>query len=76
MIYLKYGGGSMLVFSPLWKQLIDKKMTKTQLREKIKISSSTLATMGKDEYISMDVLDRICKTLNCKIQDVIEYREK
>ena len=65
----------MLSFKPLWKQLIDKNMTKTDLRKKIEISPTTLATMGKDEYIAMSILDKICKTLNCKIEDVIQYVE-
>lgn len=63
----------MFNFNPLWKTLIDKNMNKTKLQEKIKCSSSTMTNMGKNEYVSMDVLDRICTTLNCKIEDVIEH---
>lgn len=66
----------MFSYSPLWKQLIDKNMTKTELREKANFSSPTLATMGKNEYVSMDVLDRICSCLNCRIEDVIEHRDE
>ncbi len=63
----------MFSYNPLWKTLIDKNMNKTQLREKIGISPTTLATMGKDEYIAMSVLDKICTELNCNINDVIEH---
>lgn len=63
----------MFSYKPLWKQLIDKGLTKTELREKAGFTSRTLATMGKNEYVAMSILDKICKTLNCKIQDVIEY---
>ena len=63
----------MFSFKPLWKQLIDKNMTKTQLREKVGFSMRTLATMGKNEYVAMSVLDRICKELHCNISDVIEF---
>lgn len=66
----------MFSFNPLWKTLIDKNLTKTQLKEKANFANATLATMGKDKYISMDVLDRICETLNCKIENVIEYKRK
>lgn len=66
----------MFTYKPLWKQLIDKNMTKTELREKIGISPTTLATMGKDEYIAMSILDKICKTLNCNIENVIQYIEE
>lgn len=63
----------MFNYKPLWKQLIDKNMTKTELKQKIGISPTTLATMGKNEYVAMSILDKICKTLNCKIEDVIEF---
>ena len=46
-------------YNKLWKLLIDKGMTKTQLREKANISTVTLAKLGKNETVSMDVLLRI-----------------
>lgn len=64
----------MFTYKPLWKQLIEKNMTKTELRNKTGISPTTLATMGKDEYVAMSVLDRICNELNCKIEDVIQHQ--
>ena len=60
-------------YKPLWKQLIDKNMNKTDLREKTGMSRGTLAVMGKNEYVAMSVLDRICLELNCNIEDVIEH---
>lgn len=66
----------MFTFNPLWKTLIDKGINKSRLQEKIKCSSSTITNMGKNQYVSMDVLDRICETLNCKIEEVIEYKRK
>ena len=63
----------MFNYNPLWKQLIDKEMTRTELREKIEMSPNTLATMGKNEYVALSVLDRICNTLNCNIENVIEH---
>lgn len=63
----------MFTFSPLWKTLIDRGMTKTELRRAIKISSTTLAQMGKNENVSMDVLHRICEYLNVQPGAVIEY---
>lgn len=64
----------MFSYKPLLKLLIDKGMTKTQLREQLGISMSTLAKISKNEYISMKVLDDICNLLNCKIEDVIEHQ--
>lgn len=65
----------MFNFNPLWHQLIDKNMTKTKLQESIKCSPSTISTMSKNGFVSMEVLDRICNTLHCKIEDVIEHKE-
>jgi putative transcriptional regulator len=60
-------------FDPLWKLLIDKKMTKEELRVSIETSPATIAKMGKGENVSLDVLDRICKKLECKVEDVMEH---
>lgn len=59
-------------YNKLWKLLIDKKMTKTELRVAADISTTTLAKLGKDETVSMDVMLRICKVLNCGIEDVMQ----
>ena len=64
----------MFSHKPLLKLLIDKNMTKTQLREQLGISMATLAKISKDEYISMKVLDDICNLLNCKIEDIVEHQ--
>lgn len=64
----------MFSYKPLLKLLVDKEMTKTQLRKNLGISMATLAKISKDEYISMKVLDDICSLLNCKIEDVIEHQ--
>ena len=64
----------MFSYKPLLKLLVDKNMTKTQLREQLGISMATLAKISKNEYISMKVLDDICNLLNCKIEDVVEHQ--
>lgn len=60
-------------YAPLWKLLIDRKMTKEDLRVKIETSPATIAKMGKGERVSLDVIERICRTLNCRVEEVIEY---
>lgn len=60
-------------YDPLWKLLIDKKMTKEDLRIKIETSPATIAKMGKGEKVSLDVIDRICNALGCRIEDVITH---
>lgn len=59
-------------YNKLLKLLIDKKMTKTDLRKQAKISSSTLAKIGKEEFLSSDVLVKICNVLDCDIGDIVE----
>lgn len=59
-------------YDKLLKMLIDKKMTKTDLRKHAKISSSTLAKIGKQEMLSSDVLVKICNVLECDISEIVE----
>lgn len=60
-------------YNKLWKLLIDKGMTKTQLRIKADLGTSTLAKLGKAQPVSMDVMLRICSALNCNISDVMDF---
>ena len=61
-------------YEPLWAFLKDRNMKRTQLAKSIGISKSTLAKMGHEEYVSMEVICRICKFLECPIQDVLEIK--
>ena len=59
-------------YNKLWKLLIDKSMMKKDLMAEAKISPSTMAKMGKNEPVSMEVLVRICQVLKCDIGDIVE----
>jgi putative transcriptional regulator len=59
-------------YNKLWKLLIDKGMTKTQMRLQADISTTTLAKLGKNETVSMDVLLKICKLLDCNVGDIMD----
>lgn len=59
-------------YSKLWKLLIDKGMTKTEMRLKADISTTTLAKLGKNETVSMEVLLKICKVLDCNVGDIMD----
>lgn len=63
----------MFSYNPLWKLLIDKNLSKTELRTSCNITKQTLADMNKNKYVSLKTLDKICKYMNCNISDVIEY---
>lgn len=59
-------------YTRLWKLLLDKKMKRTDLKTVSGISSSTLAKLGKDEYVSLESVDKICCALDCNIGDIID----
>lgn len=61
-------------YNRLWKMLIDKRMTKTEMRKKAGISTNILAKMGKDEPVSMDTLAKIATTLQCGLDDIVEIQ--
>ena len=63
-----------LSYEPLWDTLKDKKLKKTDLCDKAGLSRSTIAKMGKEEYVALEVVERICNSLSCQVQDVIEVR--
>lgn len=65
----------MFSYKPLLRLLVEKDMTKTQLREATGMSMNTLAKISKNEYVSMATLDSICKYFHCKIEDIIEFVE-
>lgn len=62
-------------YKRLWKLLIDKEMSKADLRAATDIASSTLTKMGRNEYVSLDVLVRICCALNCELTDIVEIEK-
>ena len=59
-------------YKKLWKLLIDLDMSKTELRLKAGISTMALAKLGKNENVSLDVLKKICKALDCNIGDIMD----
>ncbi len=63
-------------YNNLWKLLIDRNMTKTQLRIAAEIAPGTLAKMNKNEPVSMDVIFRICQVLKCEFSDIVEIKNQ
>lgn len=60
-------------YNGLWKLLIDKDMKKTDLVNKLGISSSTIAKMTRGEKVSLSILERICDELECDFGEIISY---
>ncbi len=59
-------------YKKLWKLLIDKDMKKIELQRNAKISGNVLAKLGKNEFVSMESLVRICEALKCNIGDIVD----
>ena len=59
-------------YNKLWKILIDNGMMKKDLAAKANITSTTMAKMGKDLPVSMEILGRICVALKCNIGDIVD----
>ena len=60
-------------YNGLWKLLIDKGMTKVQLRDAVGMGPGTLAKMGKSQRVSLEVLEKICEELDCNFADIVDY---
>ena len=60
-------------YNKLWKLLIDKKISKVELRKATGISPNTMTKLFRDEPVMLHVLDKICKYLDCDYSDIIEY---
>ena len=58
-------------YKPLFKLLIDKKMKKKDFAKLTGLSNSTVYKLAKDENVTMEVIDKICRNLNCKIEDIV-----
>lgn len=60
-------------YNKLWKLLVDKKMSKSDLRKKAEIAPNTMTKLRRDEEVSLTILSKICKTLNADFGDIVEY---
>lgn len=63
-------------YNKLWKQLIDMKIKKSALTQMAGVSASTISKLSHDEYVSLEILERICRALDCEIGDVVELAKE
>lgn len=62
-----------VIYGKLWKLLEEKGMKKIELQRKSGISGNILARMGRNEYISMESVEKICYVLDCRTDDILEF---
>ena len=60
-------------YDRLFHLLIDKKMTNAQLKEGAGFSANIITRLKRDEYISVESIERICRVLNCGVDDILEF---
>ena len=59
-------------YNKLFKMLIDKGLNKTSFAKEVGISSNTLAKLSRNEFISMEILVRICRKLDCSVDEILD----
>ena len=60
-------------YDRLFHLLIDRKMTNAQLKEQAGFSANIITRLKRDEYISIESIERICRVLNCGVDDILEF---
>ncbi|HKM21653.1 MAG: helix-turn-helix transcriptional regulator [Saccharofermentanales bacterium] len=60
-------------YNKLWKLLVDKKMSKADLRKASGVSPNTMTKLRRDEPVMLSVLDKICKVLDVNYGDIVDY---
>ena len=69
-----YGGEYVGVsYNKLWKMMIDKHISKTELTHLAGISTNAMAKLGRDEDVRVRVLEKLCTSLDCKLDDIVEF---
>ena len=69
------GVSSMIVFDKLWMVMKEKGISTYQLREKCGIDSKTIRRLKANDNTETKTLDKICQALNCKIEDIVEFKK-
>ena len=62
-----------ICYDKLWKLLIDKEMKKVDLRDQAGLTTNVLAKLGKNEHVSTQSLEKICRILECEVGDILEF---
>jgi len=60
-------------YDRLFHLLIDRKMTNSQLKEQAGFSANIITRLKRGEYISIESIEKICRVLNCGVDDVLEF---
>ena len=76
-IFPEKGGLFMTIsYKKLWKLLIDKDMKKKDLQQLAGISAASVTTLGKNENVNTEIIEKICTALRCDVGDIMEMTEE
>lgn len=65
----------MISYRPLWISIAERGWKKGDLHEKVGLSGATIAKMGKDEFVALEIIDRICEVMELPLEKVIRYEK-
>lgn len=63
-----------ICYDRLFHMMIDKEITNAQLKEMTGVSGNIITRLKRNEYISLESIEKICKTLNCSVDDILEFQ--
>lgn len=63
-------------YDKLFHMMIDKRITNAQLMERAKFSANIITRLKKNEYVSLESIEKICAALSCGVDDILVFREK
>ena len=62
-----------ICYDKLFHLMIERKITNTQLKEMAGVSANIITRLKRDEYVSIESIEKICKALNCKVDEILEF---
>ena len=65
-----------ICYDRLFHMMIDKKITNAQLKEMTGVSANIITRLKRNEYISLESIEKICKALQCGVDDILEFVDK
>lgn len=60
-------------YKRLWKMMVDKELSKTELTHLAGISTNAMAKLGRNEDVRVKTLEKLCTTLDCTLDDIVEF---
>jgi DNA-binding Xre family transcriptional regulator len=61
-----------VTYKKLWIMLIERNISKPQFREMVDVSPATITKLNRNRYVQMEILEKVCRTLNCSFDDIVE----